>query len=337
VNALTPAIPIPSAFSEFEIIGQSPAFIDARRIAAHVASRRCTIMIRGETGAGKEMLARYVHQSSTRADKPFIPVDCSSLSDGLFESELFGHVRGAFTGAVHNTLGFIRAAHTGTLFLDEIGELTPHLQAKLLRVLQERRVVPVGDTRAYPVDVRVVTATHRDLPAMVRAGTFRQDLFFRLNVVCIQLPPLRDRGEDIRPLAQHFLAMQAMLYRELPKTLAADAIAALQQYPWPGNVRELANVMEQAYVLNPSQTIERGDLPEPIRVGARCDALQNATLGDLRLLELERSAITEALRRARFNKTAASRLLGINIQRLNRRILRLGISLTPDAPSLARR
>src|SRR5687768_11747392 len=313
----------------FHFIGSSPTFRAIRDIGTGVAGRQSTVMILGETGSGKEMLARHIHEHSNRKRKPFIPVDCSSLVDGLFESELFGHVRGAFTGATRDSLGFIRAADGGTLFLDEVGELGLSVQAKLLRVLQERRVVPVGEQRSRPVDVRVITATHRDLPAMVRAGTFRQDLFFRLNVIVLNLPPLRERRDDVVPLANHFLRAQALLYGETPKRLTAPAARALLDYPWPGNVRELANVMEQAHVLSPGPEIELVDLPERLQVtGANADA-SAVVHSDLRLEDLERRAIAEALSRAKFSKAAASRMLGINIQRLNRRIARLGIRSRP--------
>jgi transcriptional regulator with PAS, ATPase and Fis domain len=303
------------------LIGASPSFAAARHTATHVAGRHSTVLILGETGTGKEVMARLIHARSPRAAKPFIPVDCSSLSDTLFESELFGHVRGAFTGASRDSLGFIRAADGGTLFLDEIGELSAATQAKLLRVLQERRVVPVGETRGRPVDIRVVAATHRDLPTMVRAGAFRQDLFFRLNVVTLRLPPLRERAEDILPLARHFLATQAELYDEPVKQIAPDAAAALRAHDWPGNVREVANVMEQAHVLAISPFVELADLPPHF---SQQSELRNV-VSDLRLENVERRAILEALRRTDFCKAAAARLLGLNIQRLNRRIVRLGI------------
>jgi transcriptional regulator with PAS, ATPase and Fis domain len=312
-----------SATETGEMIGQSGAIAAVKEVAASIAVRRSTVMILGETGSGKEMLARHIHQLSDRRDKPFVPVDCSSLVDSLFESELFGHVKGAFTGAVRDSLGFIRAADGGTLFLDEIGELSMPMQSKLLRVIQERYVVPVGATRPSFVDVRVVCATHRDLSDMVRLGTFRQDLFFRLNVVVLNMPPLRQRPMDVLPLARHFLRAQAELYGELPKSLAPDTANILQGYPWPGNVRELANVIEHAHVLAANDIIEVADLPERLRVGS-IDAQAG---NDLYLLDVERRTIAEALRRAKFNKAAASRMLGINIQKLNRRIERLGIRL----------
>jgi len=312
-----------SAIDTRELIGQSGVVTAVKEIAASIASRRSTIMILGETGSGKEMLARHIHNLSDRTAEPFVPVDCSSLADSLFESELFGHVRGAFTGAVRDSLGFIRAANRGTLFLDEIGELSIPMQSKLLRVIQERYVVPVGDTRPHHVDVRVVCATHRNISDMVRDGSFRQDLFFRLNVVVLHMPPLRERPIDVLPLAQHFLRAQADLYSEPAKSLSPEAADVLQAYPWPGNVRELANVIEHAHVLAATNLIEVADLPERLRVGS----LDAARGGDLYLLDIERRTIAEALRRADFNKAAASRMLGINIQKLNRRIERLGIRL----------
>jgi len=304
------------------LVGEAPRMRELKTLASGVAIRRSTVMIAGETGSGKEMLARFIHLSSPRAAMPFVPVDCSSLTDTLFESELFGHVRGAFTGATRDSLGFIRAADGGTLFLDEIGELSLHLQSKLLRVLQEKAVVPVGETKARPVDIRVVTATNRDLNDMVRVGTFRQDLYFRLNVVALRCPSLRERVDDIVPLAKHFLHIQAELYGEQTKRIAPEVAAILQTYQWPGNVRELANVMEHAHVLATGDTVTVADLPPRIQ---HSDSVENQTVNDLCLVEVERITIGKALKRSNFNKALASRLLGINIQRLNRRISRLGI------------
>jgi transcriptional regulator with PAS, ATPase and Fis domain len=303
------------------LVGDSAPMIELKRAAQGIAVRQSTVMILGETGTGKEMLARYIHENSLRMHKPFIPVDCSSLSDTLFESELFGHVKGAFTGAMRDSLGFIRAADGGTLFLDEIGELSMALQSKLLRVLQEKVVVPVGDTNPRPVDIRVLTATNRDLDVMVREGTFRQDLFFRLNVVILKTPALRERPQDIIPLAQHFLAVQSELYNESLKKLSTPVAEVLQAYAWPGNVRELANVMEHAHVLASGESIELSDIPLRLQTGsAKPVATESLSLEDV-----ERQTIASALKRANYNKALASRMLGINIQRLNRRIVRLGI------------
>lgn len=319
--ATPPPAPCGSAAPPDEIVGESPAIGSIKDIASSIASRRSTVLILGETGTGKEMVARHIHALSDRQDKPFVPVDCSALTDTLFESQLFGHVRGAFTGAIRDALGFIRSADTGTLFLDEIGELSLPLQSKLLRVVQERRVTPVGDVKAYPVDVRVICATNRDIGAMVKAGEFREDLYFRLNVITLNVPPLRERPMDVVPLARHFLQQQAMLYGETPKRLSPDAREALLRYGWPGNVRELANAIEHAHVLASDAEISASDLPPRLTAGAL-----EAPLGsDLRLDELERRAIAEALRRTDGNKAAAARLLGLNIQKLNRHIQKLRV------------
>jgi len=308
------------------LVGESLGMRSLKEIARGISPRRSTVMLLGETGSGKEMFARFIHQSSRRVTKPFIPVDCSSLSDTLFESELFGHVKGAFTGANRDSLGFIRAADGGTLFLDEIGELSLPLQAKLLRVVQERAVVPVGDTRPRPVDIRVVVATHRNLEEMVRRGEFRQDLYFRLNVVVLRIPPLRQRREDVVPLASFFLKTQAELYGETPKTLSPEVSAVLESYQWPGNVRELANVMEHAHVLAQSGNVQISDLPPRLQQASQFDPTAPAAQAvELSLLDVERRTIAEAMKRVKGNKAAASRLLGINIQRLNRRIEKLGI------------
>jgi transcriptional regulator with PAS, ATPase and Fis domain len=311
-------------FSSFRLIGDSPALSSLKRTASDIAPRRSTVMILGETGVGKEMLARFIHQNSNRASKPFIPVDCSALSDGLFESELFGHVKGAFTGAMRDSLGFIRAADGGTLFLDEIGELSMQLQTKLLRVLQEKCVVPVGDFRPRPVDVRVVTATNKPLEQMVRQGEFRQDLYFRLNVVALRVPPLRERASDIIPLANFFLRTQAELYDEPMKTISSEAGQLLEKYSWPGNVRELANVMESCHVISSAAEIGVTDLPPQLQPSEVDGQPQG---DDLSMREMERCTIAKALQRSNFNKAAASRLLGMNIQRLNRKIVRLGIQI----------
>jgi len=290
------------------------------------------VLVLGETGTGKELLARHIHEHSDRRFKPFVPVDCSALTDTLFESQLFGHVRGAFTGAIRESIGFIRASDGGTLFLDEVGELGLHVQAKLLRVIQERSVVPVGETKGKPVDVRVVCATHRDLRKMVGEGLFREDLFFRLNVVTLHLPPLRERPGDVVPLARHFLDSQAELYDEVTRSLHDDAAQTLQNYPWPGNVRELANAIEHAHVLSIGNEIRIEHLPERIRAASGQAStsqvrIETLTAGELCLSDVERRAIAEALRRCHFNKSAACRMLGINIQRLNRKIEKLGIGV----------
>jgi transcriptional regulator with PAS, ATPase and Fis domain len=307
-----------------EFIGQSAAILRVKQAALAVAGRSTTLMLLGETGSGKEMLARYVHRHSARANKPFIGVDCSAFSEALFESQLFGHVKGAFTGAVRDTIGFMRAASGGTFFLDEVGELTLPLQAKLLRVLQERTVVPVGDTNPHPVDIRLICATNRDLSNMVDLGTFRRDLFFRLNVVTLAVPPLRERTTDIPILAERFLATQATLANEQPKRLSPEAENALVQYSWPGNIRELFNCLEHAHVLSDGATVEIDALPAAVR---RHFAAPAPEIGDLNLAALERRVIIEALRRTRGNRAAAGRLLGLEPRRLNRRLAAFHIAV----------
>jgi two-component system, NtrC family, response regulator AtoC len=316
--------PVQKVDFEPRFVAKSAPICRVQAAAKAVASRATTVMLLGETGSGKEMLARFVHLNSPRRDKPFIPVDCSALSESLFESQLFGHQKGSFTGAVRDTLGFIRAADGGTLFLDEIGELTLNLQAKLLRVLQERCVVPVGGTQANPVDVRVVCATNRDLGAMVEKGSFRQDLFFRINVVVLRVPPLRERTDDILALAEFFLARQAALAEEPRKTLHPEAAQSLMRYQWPGNIRELFNILEHAYVMCLGPVIQLADLPAPLC--HQIPPIGRVQSPELNLERLERNAIVEALKRTHYNRAAACRLLGIEARRLNRRIEALQIA-----------
>jgi transcriptional regulator with PAS, ATPase and Fis domain len=279
-------------------------------------------MILGESGSGKEMLARFIHEKSPRAAKPFVPVDCTAFSETLFESQLFGHVRGAFTGAVRDTLGFVRAADGGTLFLDEIGELALALQAKLLRVLQDRRVTPVGGTRAFPVDIRVISATHRNLEALVAAGRFRHDLLFRLQVITITVPPLREHREDIRVLAENYLLRQAQINGEPAKTISDATLSALKDYSWPGNVRELCNALEQASVVAEGTEIELQDLPMQIR-----SPINRPRASDMNLNETIRRQVIEALLRSGYRRTYAAALLGIDRRRLNRFVAKFKISI----------
>lgn len=282
-------------------------------------------MISGETGTGKEMVARKIHQHSRRIDKPFVPVDCTTLTGQLFESQLFGHVRGAFTGAIHDTLGFFRAADQGTIFLDEISEIPLELQAKLLRVLQEGTVTPVGSTQIYPIDVRVLCATNRDLKHMVDKGQFRADLYYRINVVNLEIPPLRQRPEDILPLAKHFLGNLADFYDEPVRTLSDRTQQLLLGYRWPGNVREMANAMERCHVLTEGQVIEPATLPAEILMSSYTGQRADSPLPTLDAAK-ER-LITEALRVTDGKKVAAAKILGIDRRRLNRLIEKLNITV----------
>ena len=296
-------------------VGQSVAYKSLSQIVERVARRKSSVTLVGETGTGKEIVARQMHYNSDRSHGPFIPVDCTTLTGQLFESQLFGHVKGAFTGAAGDTLGFFRAADGGTILLDEIGELDLGLQAKLLRVLQESCVVPVGSTQPEPVDVRVISATNCDLKNMVRAGTFRADLYFRLNIVQITIPPLRERKEDIVLLAEHFLDRQAELYGEPPKVLSEQTKRVLLSYDWPGNVRELANVIENAYVMSKGEAVNLSALPPSVFAG---DSLLSDRAQVKPLADLQKDAVIEALAAARGRKTYAAKILGISYRKLVR-------------------
>lgn len=309
-----------------EFVGHSADVEVLRRLIDAVSGRMCTVLICGESGTGKELVARQIHASGLRADRPFVPVDCTTLSDTLIESQLFGHEKGAFTGADRASLGFFRAADGGTLFLDEVGELPAAMQSKLLRCLEEQAVVPLGGVEAVPIDVRVLAATHRDLKAMVARGEFRGDLYFRLNVVRIEVPPLRTRKSDLVCLAKHFLKRQAELYDERLKTLSSDAISALMAYDWPGNVRELANAIEHAYVLSGDDTIAARDLPTFVQAASVSDL----TSGDGPVVPLavaERALITRALQAANGNQSRAATMLQIDRRRLYRKIRSYGLHI----------
>jgi DNA-binding NtrC family response regulator len=309
--------------TEIEFIGRSPAFISIIDTIEAIAARKCSVIITGETGVGKEMVARQIHKASDRSHKVFVPVDCSTLTGQLFESQLFGHVRGAFTGAVDTTLGFFRAADGGTIFLDEISEIPLELQAKLLRVLQEGTVTPLGATKSYPIDVRVLCATNANLSEMLKEGTFRADLYYRLNVVNLEVPPLRQRKEDIMPLAEYFLANQSAFYGEPQKVLSPMAKKLLLNYAWPGNIRELANAMERAYVLTTGREIQPAVLPFELII-ADSPAYPKHELPTLD--EVKRNIITQTLEFTKGRKIAAAKILGIERRCLNRLINKLNIS-----------
>ena len=297
-----------------------------------ISPRSATVLIEGETGVGKEVAARQIHTLSRRAAGPFVPVDCTTFTSELMSSQLFGHMKGAFTGAVSSALGFVRCADGGTLFLDEIGELPLAVQAKILRCLQERTVVPVGGTEPLPVDVRVVAATHRDLGQMVRDGMFRQDLYFRLNVVRLAIRPLRERREDIRPLVEHFIAEIATSYEEPVKALTAEALSLLARYDWPGNVRELRNAVERAFLFCSDRTIQAAHLPCEIRE-AQPEPSTEWTFSDdggaadsiPRLADAERLLIARVLKVTGGNQSDAARLLDVERHRLRRKIVQHGL------------
>jgi DNA-binding NtrC family response regulator len=301
------------------LIGLSPKMQRVYKLIEKVSQHNYPVLILGESGTGKELVARSIHFAGTRSNRPFAPVDCSALVPTLIESELFGYVKGAFTGANQTKRGLMEAAGNGTLFLDEIGDLPIDLQAKLLRALQEKEIRPVGSTDRVSIAVRVIAATNRDLDEAVRQGKFRQDLFFRLNVVQIKLPPLRERKGDIPLLVNSFL--EKFSDADGPtRTVSEDAMAKFMAYDWPGNVRELENAIERAVALSTSSLLHVGDLPTSLQYGASEKLPQNDVL--LPLDELERRAIKRALRESGGDKLAAARLLGIGKTTLYRKLKR---------------
>jgi DNA-binding NtrC family response regulator len=299
------------------LLGASGPMLRIYRLLAKVAANDLPVLITGESGTGKELVARELHDRGARRDGPFVTVNCAAITETLFESELFGHERGAFTGASAQKRGRIEAADSGTLFFDEIGEIPPQTQVKLLRFLQEREFERVGGNRALRVDVRIVAATNRDLAQAMRTGLFREDLFYRLNVIPVSLPPLRERGEDAALLAEHF-AREVSVETGREKRLSAAALEAVRSYPWPGNVRELWNAVERAHVLADGEQIEVGDLPSEIRAASRSRELEDLHLGR-RLAALERELIARALARAGGDPARAAAWLGLDAGTLARK------------------
>ena len=309
-----------------EIVGASPAMREVLEMVARVAQTRSTVLIQGETGTGKELIARAIHTASPRADRPFVPVDCSALAEGVLESELFGHVKGAFTGALIDKRGLFETAHGGTCFLDEVGEVSACVQAKLLRVLQEHEIKRVGGTGTFGVDVRVIAASNRDLGQLVAGGRFREDLFYRLSVVTLSVPPLRDRRDDVAPLAAHFLRKYAAANARAVSGIAPEAMALLAAYDWPGNVRELEHAIERAIALTTNRVLQPADLPP------KCAETAIPSDGAVPASPLSlRGVVTRHVRRvlqeARWNKKLAAQLLGIHRRTLYRLTKRYGITL----------
>ena len=319
------------------LVGRSPAMRDLVALVATVAPTNSTILITGETGTGKELVARAIHQASLRKQQRFIALNCSAIPETLLEAELFGHVRGAFTGAVTQRPGRFEQAHRGTLLLDEVGTMSPALQAKLLRVLQERAFERVGDTQTIRVDVRVIAATNADLARMVREGTFREDLYYRLNVIQVALPPLRERREDVPLLVQHFLDRlgRECVPPRLGVTFSQDAMRRLMAFDWPGNVRQLENVVERAFTLSPGrQQIDVTALPADFSPQTSRPTLE-WTLPDHGLdldevlASVERTLIRQALDRTSGNKRQAAELLGLKRTTLVEKLKRLGPDVHP--------
>ena len=302
------------------LVGQSSAMIAVYKLVARVAALDTTVLVLGETGTGKELVARAIHYAGPRSHRPFVVVDCSTLLETLFESELFGHVRGAFTGAVATRRGLLEAADGGTVLIDEIGELSAALQAKLLRVLQERAVRRLGDNESIPIDVRIIAATHRDLRERVASGAFREDLYYRLNVVTITLPPLRERLDDLPLLARHFLDKHALAAGKAIAGFARETLQALGAHRWPGNVRELEHAIERAVALASTPVLLPDDLPAEVSGPPLASGLMPP--GPMTLDELKDWYVETVLRQVHGNKVRAAEILGIDRRTLYRMIRR---------------
>ena len=305
-------------------IGNSRNWIDVLRLAETVAPTDSMVLIQGESGTGKEVIARYIHELSNRDDGPFLSINCGALPESLLESELFGHVKGSFTGAVKDKVGLFSAAAKGTFFLDEIGETTAATQVKLLRVLQHREVIPVGATEPQPIDTRLLAATNRDLEEEIRRGTFRRDLYYRLNVIAIHLPPLRERPDDIPLLAGAFLDRSATARGETPKRLSPTVQDAMMHYQWPGNVRELENALERAVLLSSGEVIELDSLPDRITTPEPVKLVDERPVRNPTLETIERAYIMWVLQSEAGNKTRAAETLGIDPSTLHRKLSRFG-------------
>jgi DNA-binding NtrC family response regulator len=328
-----PAAPPPAAVSQSmppALLGRSPVMTGIYKQIAHAASADAPVLIIGESGTGKELVARAIHQHGNRSGKPFVPINCGALTETLLESELFGHMKGSFTGAVADAKGVFQTAHTGTVFLDEVGEMSPALQVKLLRVLQEGEVRPVGSSRPLRADVRIVAATNVDVERAVNEGKFRQDLFYRLGVVIITLPPLRERRDDIPLLIERFLkAACAKAGKQVELTPAA--VESLASYHWPGNVRELENMIERLVVFSRGSRVDIGDLPPTVT--PRAPVLEKRLFDDLPTLEeIERRYLLHVLEQVGNNRTRAAEVMGIDRRTLYRMAERFGIPLAeqPD-------
>jgi len=311
------------------LIGKSEGIIQILKLIEKVAGVRANVLITGESGVGKEVVAREIHARGPRRDAPFLAVNCGAIPEGLIESELFGHVKGAFTGADRTREGLLAAAGEGTLFLDEIGELPRDTQVKLLRVIQERKARPVGSTQDFDVNARLIAATNRDLAAEVQAGRFREDLFYRLNVIHIRVPPLRERREDILPLAEQFLVRAAEEHERKPWTLLKEAAARLQAYDYPGNVRELENLILRATALSEGDELPAEVFPEAVR-GAGAIGGPSLPEGgidlDAELVRVEKAYLQAALHRSGGVKVAAAKLLGMSFRSFRYRLEKLGLA-----------
>ncbi len=318
-----------SQLPQVKLLGRSQVMQQLREMIEKVARSQAPVHIFGESGTGKELVAHLIHEASARRDGPFVPVNCGAIPNELMESELFGHKKGSFTGAVADKQGLIQSAEGGTLFLDEIADLPLHMQVKLLRVIQEKSVRPVGEAREMAVDVRILSATHRNLAQLVAEGKFREDLFYRVNVIEIRVPPLRDRLEDISELVNSLLLKLTKQLGVKALSITPGGLQALSQYSFPGNVRELENALERAATLCTHHMIDASDLQlrpkvTPTEIAAKTPVAPGEHLGDA-LEDIERDAIVRALEQTRYNKTKAAQLLGMSFRSLRYRIKKLGI------------
>ncbi len=321
------------------LIGKSAGMQEIYGKIEQVADSRTTVLITGESGTGKELVARALHYNSARRDRPFVALNCAALPETLIESELFGHEKGSFTDATARRVGQFELAHTGTLFLDEIGDLSPTTQAKLLRVLQEREFTRIGGVQPIKVDVRIVAATNKSLDELVRRGTFREDLYYRINVISLYLPPLRERGEDVVLLAKHFLAKRIEEEKRGQQEFSKEALDVICRYPWPGNVRELQNVVEQAMLWSQGNLIVPEHLPSSVKSDSRSSSLREDILSgrvslERAVMDFEREIILDALKRTNYVQTHAANLLGISRRMLKYRMDTLGISRPDSGPTI---
>ncbi|MBM4120885.1 MAG: sigma-54-dependent Fis family transcriptional regulator [Nitrospira sp.] len=326
---------------QFELIGTSPAMQQLRALITTAGPSNARVLIGGENGTGKELVARAIHQHSPRADKPFTAVNCAAIPETLIESELLGHEKGAFTGATGQKRGQFEQANSGTLFLDEIGDMSLNTQAKVLRVLQEQQFMRVGGTKAIKVDVRVIAASNKDLQAEIKKGNFREDLYYRLNVVPIEVPPLRERKQDLRLLVQHFLKTHAEEQKVKPKGITAEALVALEQYDWPGNIRELRNLIERLMIMVPEATVEAAHIGPLIQsrsssVGGAATASSPLTSNNYDSLKdarnaFERDYISRKLREHNWNVSKTADALQIERSHLHRKIKLLSVELRHES------
>lgn len=312
--------------SSERLIGRSVVIEKVRETIRRLARNQAPVLITGDSGSGKELAARLIHDMGPRRDGPFIPVNCGAIPAELMESEFFGHKRGSFTGADSDKEGLFQSANTGTLFLDEVADLPLHMQVKLLRAIQERTVRPIGARQEIPVDVRIVSATHKSLKPLVESGQFRSDLFFRLNVIELQMPPLRDRPDDVGLLARHFLKQIAKQWGDDPRSLSDDALKVLKSHPFPGNVRELYNILQRAIALSDSSIIQAADLQlDESSLEAPAPSMEPEQNLDDYMENVEKQLLEQALIEAKYNKTAAARRLGITFRSLRYKLQKYGI------------